>query len=281
LWEAVLARISHDSVYAKPELVVVTYGCKLQYRRPYFSRLRRHVDQSLTTRFDRSFLNLNYAFVDLAYEDMSDSTTDTGKPVVLLRHAACNRADMEQLGLSKAAQSFEWFGTAEASSIRATPQKKSSLRASGLAYVQAYNVIKDIFVSPSRSTGPLFADPALPFLAYTRQTFQNLQQIAQDPRSYSLAHFDRIRDSFKATITRLDRSIRSNASSQSGFSTRQEYRIAWNLFLSLDIPDRGPSLPTETLDSPFSTTATSVHNSAVCHLPFFVLPKKEVLDYVR
>lgn len=113
-------------------------------------------------------LNLDYAFVDLAYENMSNSTTATGEPVALLRHAACNRANMEQLGLSKAAQSFEWFGTAGASSIRATPLKRSSLRAGGLAYVQTYNVIKDIFVSLSLSTGPLFADPALPFLAYTR-----------------------------------------------------------------------------------------------------------------
>lgn len=270
LWEAILDRIPIGSPYADPELVVVTYNCKLQYRRPHFNRLRTSVDQSLRDRFDRSYLNMDHAYVDLAYEDIAEDS-ETGQPHVLLRRTGCNLADLDSLGLGQAAQSFSWFGTTDASSARATPSKKSALRSGGLAYVQEYNVVKDIFASPDRSTGPLFSDAALPFLTYTRKTFLDLQRIAQDPRSYSLAHVDRIRNAFKATIAHLDQVLRTNTSSSNGFSTRQEYRIAWNLFMTLEIPDRQPVLP----------TPGGPDEGGGPHWPFYVLPKADALQFVR
>ena len=220
LWEAIQVRLRTDATWRDAQLVTITYNCKLQYRDRSLAVLQTRVERSLDMKFDRSALDTPHMFVDLAYEDVAERA-QTGKPLVLLRRTSCNDRDIRSLQLEKGAQWFNWQTTADASSVRATPTAGSALRRGGIAYMQSYNVVKDMFASADRSTGPMFSEPGFGSLAYSQASLTEFANIDRSSgRSGSATTRSRALQAFKALVIRLHHTIADNRDSPTGFSTR-------------------------------------------------------------
>ena len=119
--------------------------------------------------FLRDFVDEDYTYVDLAYEDHAVVTRTTGDedPLILVRRTSCNSHDVQKLRLQNRAQHFPWHLTADGDSVRATPAIRSGLRRSSFAYMQSYNNEKDMFACTTTGGTPLFAEKALRSLAFS------------------------------------------------------------------------------------------------------------------
>ena len=266
LWDAIKQRLRANPLWSDAQLVAVTYGCKTQYRKQALPQLQDLLERNLTDRFDRSFIDFPFVFVDLAYEDIGELVGDPDTPIALLRRTGCSSQDIKSLGLENKVQWFNWQTTSDISACRAEPGLKSALREGGLAYVQAYNVMKDMLAPTDRSIGPLFSEPAFRSLAYSRATMKDFHAISRSsPSDPKLRR--RTLKALKALITRVHTTLDANMTAPTGFSTRQEYRISWDLFMAISLPTQQPVLP--------------VTDDQGTHWPFYAFRKTEVLDFIR
>ena len=82
LWKAILQRsaTAEDARWSRIELVTVSYGCKNLFYSQTFHQLRTLTLEQLHHRFDLSYANLPYAFVDLAFEDSATRPSNQGVP---------------------------------------------------------------------------------------------------------------------------------------------------------------------------------------------------------
>jgi len=265
LWRAIRRRLDHasDAKWHDAQLVSFTYGCKLQYRDPSLHRLRHTFNEQLSIMFKTPYAEKEAMYVDLALEDVP--RTEDGEPVILVRRSACNEYDMRQLGLISRSQFFQWHGTADGSSVRAEPGVKSTLRLGGLAYVQAYMTEKDLWVSPDRSTAPLFSETAYRNLGFTQDTLQGLYRSKRSRLAHDPYVRRRALSSFKAAIVRAGHVLDFHSTDRStNFPCRQEWRITYHQFMNGNFTDLQPFL----LDDDH-------------HWPYFALRKSEVCEYLR
>ena len=125
----------------------------------------------------------------------------------------------------KTTELFNWHGTQQGGSFRAETAEKSFLRQGGLAFVQAYNVEKNIFASYDGSSPPLFSDPSLRSLGYTESTLRMFNAAragrAVDPNSRR-----RALQAFKKAIIRLENTLCDIwDNSTRGYSARHKGRM--------------------------------------------------------
>lgn len=262
LWAHVETRLQRlDPRWHGAVLIAQTYGCKLSYRSESISTLRQSVLHYLQHTFDLGMIDMDRAFVDLAYEDIAYKASGSDDPLVCLWRTSCHEADVRQLGLT-GAQYFNWQFTADVTSSRVEPGKTSLHRAGGLAYIQSYNLIKDAFTCPDRKATAAFGDPAFRSLAYTDAALSDFQKINRpgcvDPHTRR-----RALKAFTAVVSRTRNAIQVNASSKTPFGVRQEYRINWRLFVDLQPPSSQPSIDDG------------------AHRPFYVLRKTHVFNFIR
>lgn len=267
-WTEVRRRASTSPVWSGVQLVALSFDTKLAIRAGTISALQDRLDRSLDLTFDRSLLDLPFAFLDLAYEDMAAAGTgqETGGPVeplVLLHRSSCQEAEFKELGLGHRSQTHNWHGTSGATSRRAAPGSRSPLRQGGLAYIQAYHSIKDMFVNPLRTVGPVFSDPSFRSLAFSKATLEEfhstLHRSAYDPRSR-----ERSLHALRATISRVHYALEANFASPTGFGVRKEFRISWPLLQAVRTNISRPWLQSQS------------H-----HWPYFALYKKDIVDFIR
>lgn len=276
LWRRVLDGLADmGPEWADARLIALTYDCKLQYRSATLAELQASVQANLARTFDLEHCDLQAAFVDLAYEDTAERPPGQadGGGLVLLRRSACNQHDLDQLAPGANTVMYNWQGTADCSSVTAEPMVKSAVRRGGMAYMQAYNSIKDMFASIDKARTFMFADPAFTSLAFTREALEGLSKADRRKNHFRDRH-DRARSllAFKAVTRRIHEALEDNADCDTGFGCRQEYRISWATFLAL----RAPSTAGQ---GSGSTSTSTVARGA--HLPYYVLDKEEVLRYIR
>ena len=78
--------------------------------------------------FDATAVDFPHVWLNLPYRDTVELDREQpsyGDPIVCLRRTSCIDADMEQLGLARRSQTFNWQLTADTSFTRATPALKS------------------------------------------------------------------------------------------------------------------------------------------------------------
>ena len=161
-----------DAEWQEPQIVSTMYDCKNIFRATGIAKLREKIWDGLQDRFNTESLVLDQIWADLAYSDSAIHPAQPDHAYVLVRKSICNLEDMRTLDLEKRCQIYGWHGTAEAGAIRATPTLQSALRRGGVAYVQAYNVSKNMFASIDRSISALFGEPAFCLLGYSDATLR-------------------------------------------------------------------------------------------------------------
>ena len=227
LWRKVGARLrrGHPEWHGV-QLVAVVCGTKLQLHshgisetddsRMYGGRpgLRGLLQSKLDSSFHIHLVDRQRIWVDLAYEDIAVYHGEEGEgeeAVVLLRRTCCNDSDMEQLGLSSKRQIYHWQGTADASSVRASPG-----------------------VSSAASLG-LPGELSQKLISFSQPTVDSFKE-------QSRGHTDPVRRQrlVKALITAIQRIYRSIAtqrlSPSPGFAARQEYRVCIDFLDNFDPP---------------------------------------------
>ena len=187
--------------------------------------------------FDYTAVDRRYIYVDLAHQDTAELDREhpnSREAIVCLSRTSCNDADIQQFGLARRAQTFNWQLTGDAASTRATPASKSPLSKGGAAYVQAYNSIKTMFASTDRTTENVFGDPAFRLLGFTQSTLSTFMEMARhsavDPKNRQRAV-----KAFKEAIARVHDIINADyAAVLADFSSRQEYRSCWDMFMEIN-----------------------------------------------
>lgn len=110
----------------------------------------------------------------------------------------------------------------------------------------------------------MFGDAAFRDLGFSQASLNDfINQAGKNKKRHNTGRRQRITQVFKVQINKLDTILESCYSNPVRFSTRQEYRVAWDVFQRLDLPSGQPQL----LDG--------------AHWPFYVLWKRDVLDYIR
>lgn len=228
--------------------------------------------------FHKDYVNMDYSFLDLAYEDRAHAKVgDSWLPTYTLRKTKCNDYDMNQLGLAKKKETFLWCSTRDASSVRATPSIKSDIYAgepritsdvpgahfSGhVAYVQSYNNIFHLLASPNRSYEPLFSQREFCNLAYRAATLTEHYRITKSLDT-SRGTRRRLLKALKSIILYVKSVISSCRLSSKHRSVRQEFRISLAMFTSLDIGELELDL------------------AEGSHYPFYAFLPKDVTDYME
>jgi hypothetical protein len=243
LWDRIryYASLIENPSWHPLELVAVTYGGKLELRANDLPTLWARVDTYLSNRFELTYVYTEQAYCDLAYEDLPVNAE--GEPVVLVRRNSCNAADVKTLGVASTAQYFGWAGTRDAGSVRAAPVAHSPVRAGGLAYIQGYNLVKDLFASPDRSSPPLFSQyDELRLLAFSEETLRQTYQTSKSTIKGDLRR-RRLYQVLCESIQHVFTSLQSfEDQERATFGGRQEVRVLLKVLQNL-------ATPTSTLQS--------------------------------
>ena len=273
-------------------LACITFGCKLRWRDESLKGLQSMVRYSVTTQFfNRSFVDFNEAWVDLGIEDTPVTLVHEKEPLVLLRRSGCNFADAASLGLVSRMRTFNWCGLGQASDFTAEPGWTHGLRAGGVAYVQGYNLTKELFAGPSRDWRP-FNSPDLRAAGLSQQALSDLLEQNHTGSSWRISR-DSILKAIKATMERISESLDSAAKASRG--VRKEYRLSWRLFFQLDEPERlSPEDSTtdnrdENCPGQFSSDIqhrvtggdNTQRRSNNSHLPYWTIPTAVITEFMR
>ncbi|CAM1511931.1 Fc.00g094440.m01.CDS01 [Cosmosporella sp. VM-42] len=126
---------------------------------------------------------------------------------------------------------FNWNLTGQAGSAWVEPRHTHPLRKGGIAYAQLYNVNKDLFATASKRDQGLFGEPQLEGLTCPPSLLDAWIVAARQYRNAGIATASKaapqlkpLRKAFESMKARIRHAL--DASPQTSFSVREEYRIS-------------------------------------------------------
>src|SRR5438876_1008893 len=155
---------------------------------------------------------------------------------------------------------YHWNMTRDAGSMTVELRAKNPLRRGGIVYAQRYNIVKELW--DAQGTYP-FTSKALEGLLVPDSLSHLWQTVGGAPNTWTPRHSWQIYEASKERVRHSMMGAEPNT-----FGVREEYRITWDLFISLDVLKHWPSkidicpLPTKHLG-----------NSSVCPMAVESLAK--------
>ncbi|KAH7111530.1 hypothetical protein EDB81DRAFT_829133 [Dactylonectria macrodidyma] len=246
-------------------IVVSAKNIKLEARSSTFHECRSKITTHLHQVLGWSKADLSRTWIDVGVEDTATHGSST-----FLFKSRCLEPWIGSLRHSRQAplvssEEFNWNLTGQAGSARAETRKTHPLRRGGIAYAQRYNVNKELFATAAKRDQGLFGEPQLEGLTCPPSLLDAWIVAARQYRSAGVAtaskaapQLKRLRKAFESMKARIRHAL--DASTQTSFGVREEYRISWKLFMAIN-----PS------------TAQPSGN----HRPYWVLPTAHVNNFMR
>ncbi|KAK2684297.1 hypothetical protein QWA68_016922, partial [Fusarium oxysporum] len=246
-------------------IVLSAKNIKLEAKSSTFQECRTKITAHLHQVLDWSKADLSNTWVDVGLENTAASEKCT-----FLHKSRCLASWVHSMRYSDdkpliSSEHFNWNLTGQAGSARVETRRSHPLRKGGIAYAQRYNVNKDLFSTASKRDSGLFGEPNLEGLTCPSSLLDAWIVAARQYRNAGLAtslqsapKLKRLRKVFQAMKSRIRFALES--SMETSFGVREEYRISWELFTTVD---------------PFTSRPCGQH------CPFWVLPTAHVNEFMR
>ena len=271
-WNRILFHIQDEAsrdfsmnIFESPVLFINAYDLKLQTRQDSFDLCREEFGIFLENTFNWQHWNNNQTWVDVGFEDVPSKglSSSSSTPLTFLRRRSCLEHWIQHLKHSPdnallSSQIYNWNLTADAGSARIKFNAGHHLRQGGVIFAQSYNVIKNLFTTSVKDHLP-FADPDLEGLGMGKEVLQSWYEMNQTGSGVSSDPLEPLRNGFLAMKRQIHETLLEATHEISG--VREEYRITYNLFLSLEIPDILPETQGQ--------------------FPYWVLDTRDVVDFMR
>ncbi len=229
-WRRVLSIIQQHSdtleVFSSPILILDAYNIKLLTKAHDFRTVRAAYQQMLERRFNFDHFDFHQTWVDVGIEDTPDSGK-SGRPTTLLRRMSCLTEWSKQLEGFRP-QFYNWQLTRDSGDIRGGLTAESKLRRGGLMYAQSYNLNKNLFFVPIKNHKP-FKHSHLEGLPFSTELMSRCYSAGQQTRN---APREQIRNMYLNAKHRVESTLKG--AEKFNFGVREEYRVQWQLFQSLD-----------------------------------------------
>ncbi|KAH8656765.1 hypothetical protein BGZ61DRAFT_486537 [Ilyonectria robusta] len=246
-------------------IVLSAKNIKLEAKSPTFQECRTKIINHLHQVLDWSRADLSNTWVDVGLENtaVSEKCTFLFKSRCLESWAHSMKYSADKPLMSS--EHFNWNLTGQAGSARVETRRSHPLRKGGIAYAQRYNVNKDLFSTASKRDCGLFSEPNLEGLTCPPSLLDAWIVAARQYRNAGLAtslksapQLKRLRKVFQAMKSRIGFAL--DSSMETSFGVREEYRISWELFTTVNPSTSHP------------------HGS---HRPFWMLPTTHVNEFMR
>jgi hypothetical protein len=220
-------------------IVLSAKNIKLEAKCPTFQECRAKITTHLHQVLDWSRADLSNTWVDVGLEDTAASEKCT-----FLHKSRCLESWVHSMRCSAdkpliLSEHFNWNLTGQAGSARVETRRSHPLRKGGIAYAQRYNVNKDLFSTASKRDSGLFGEPNLEGLTCPSSLPDAWIVAARQYRNAGLAtslqsapKLKRLRKVFQAMKSRIGFAL--DSSMETSFAVREEYRISWELFTTVD-----------------------------------------------
>ncbi|KAK2667246.1 hypothetical protein RAB80_016437 [Fusarium oxysporum f. sp. vasinfectum] len=225
------------------------------------TKIRAHLHQVL----DWLKADLSNTWVDVGLENIAASEKCT-----FLHKSRCLASWVQSMRYSDdkpliSSEHFNWNLTGQAGSARVEIRRSHPLHKGGIAFAQRYNVNKDLFSTASKRDSGLFGEPNLEGLTYPPSLLDAWIVAARQYRNAGLAtslqsapKLKRLRKVFQAMKSRIRFAL--DGSMETSFGVREEYRISWELFTTID---------------------PSISRAYGPYHPFWVLPTAHINEFMR
>jgi hypothetical protein len=271
LWDGIVARAAQITntllpadAFSGPGLIISNHNLKQSgISRHDFPTTRDTYLEEHNSLWNSAFITNTEFFIDLGQEIWSIIPGTT-----LLRKSCCNKDWAAQFwdtsGSNKTLETYyTWAGT-EAGSVTIETRAQNSMRATGIAYNKAYNVIKEQF-STAAKDDTVFGNELFELLSFTDKQLGRLT-VGQKKGGIKLSITrEQIIRQWEAAKKRIWNSMNSARNNSMSYGSRQEFRITYDLFLQL---------PAELFSQP--TTLPDQPNISTTHRPFWILPTIDV-----
>ncbi|KLP14862.1 Uncharacterized protein LW94_6637 [Fusarium fujikuroi] len=246
-------------------IVLSAKNIKLEAKSSTFQECRTKIRAHLHQVLDWSKADLSNTWVDVGLENIAASEKCT-----FLHKSRCLASWVQSMRYSDdkpliSSEHFNWNLTGQAGSARVEIRRSHPLRKGGIAYAQRYNVNKDLFSTASKRDSGLFGEPNLEGLTCPPSLLDAWIVAARQYRNAGLAtslqsapKLKRLRKVFQAMKSRIRFAL--DGSMETSFGVREEYRISWELFTTVD---------------------PSISRACGPHHPFWVLPTAHVNEFMR
>ncbi len=285
--------------FKAPFLVISGHDLKLHFKRDTANRTRVDFQKSLQLcfRWSSDMFPPKDCWLDFGMEDTPRSSSHH-PAITLLRKTTCLHDWVKRFHCSAATksgrmntQSFHWSLTQDCGSATVELLPENSLRRqNGIALNKAYNVHKNLFTTPYKGYQP-FQNPQFEALGYSTEHISRWYTINNRNVADNL-HVNKRKqliNAYQRSKSRVATAL--DTTKETNFGVRQEYRINWFTFITLDLDDKlhvenvtefsAENLnPSASRDSSVSIHSDSGRLESNFHRPYFVLPTKEVNRYV-
>ena len=235
IWQHMLRTVKrrHLQDFSDMFLIVNGKNLKMSYQDEKFRRCRRSFVEDLCMHLNMEKLNLKQTWVDVGREVVScdEAKTFLWKACCLRSWARSFSPKGSSAGVSSAF--YHWNMTRDAGSMTVELRAKNPLRRGGIVYAQRYNIVKELW--DAQGTYP-FTSKALEGLLVPDSLSHLWQTVGGAPNTWTPRHSWQIYEASKERVRHSMMGAEPNT-----FGVREEYRITWDLFISLDMLKHWPS----------------------------------------
>jgi len=229
-WNQIVYRISTGgsrvAKFLNATLIILHYDCKIRFRAESVVKLQKKFLLNFRHMFNEASLPIDglHTWVDFAWEWTPQAEQ---RAITFLRKPGCNRHRFHTFGLNHQ-QEFPVHMFRDAGGARQKTGWRHPMRVGGLAYMQVYQVNKDMFATTAKEH-KLFGSPDFEALPLGQELLDDFFAINGSRRSTATAQS--IRYAYAQSKTRAFETLRANRNKN--FGIRHECRISIELFLAL------------------------------------------------